>query len=332
MKEELLLKEIVPKALELWGVNPKKISLPLQSENTVFKIEDSNGNNFALRISKEGRHHFNEFTSEHLWMSHLADIGLKVPKTVLSIEREAFVEIENTLSTKKVYACLLSWLEGQQLSSLLPVMKKEDVKNTYKSLGGVIAKLHTAAIDWNAPKEFSRPSFDVDGLLGEEPLWGRFWEVKSINSSDRMELNLIKDKLRIALEGFDKDSNLFGIIHADLHSENILLHNENLAIIDFDNLAFGWFGFDLAGALWDRIDVSANGGHFKTAQESIIEGYLQERPDAQKIIDSIPMFLLVRTLILISWIDGQPASSYKHHIPKLINASKVQARNLNLVT
>ena len=44
------------------------------------------------------------------------------------------------------------------------------------------------------------------------------------------------------------------------------------------------------------------------------------------------MFLLVRTLILISWIDGQPASSYKHHIPKLINASKVQARNLNLVT
>ena len=98
MKEELLLKEIVPKALELWDVNPKKISLPLQSENTVFKIEDSNGNNFALRISKEGRHHFNEFTSEYLWMSHLADIGLKVPKTVLSIEREAFVEIENTLS------------------------------------------------------------------------------------------------------------------------------------------------------------------------------------------------------------------------------------------
>jgi Ser/Thr protein kinase RdoA (MazF antagonist) len=332
VKEELLLKEIVPKALELWDVNPKKISLPLQSENTVFKIEDSNGNNFALRISKEGRHHLNEFTSEYLWMSHLADIGLKVPKTVLSIEREAFVEIENTLSTKKVYACLLSWLEGQQLSSLLPVMKKEDVKNTYKSLGGVIAKLHTAAIDWNAPKEFSRPSFDVDGLLGEEPLWGRFWEVKSINSSDRMDLNLIKDKLRIVLEGFDQDSNLFGIVHADLHSENILLHNENLAIIDFDNLAFGWFGFDLAGALWDRIDVSANGGHFKTAQESIIEGYLQARPDAQEIIDSIPMFLLVRTLMLISWIDDQPASSYKHHIPKLINASKVQARNLNLVT
>mgnify|MGYP006086208123 FL=1 len=330
MKEELL-KEIAPKALRLWDVNPKKISLPLQSENAIFKIEDSNGNNFALRISKEDRHHLSKFNSEYLWMSYLAERGLVVPRAMLSIKNKVFEKIEGVTSSETVLACLLSWLEGQQLSSLLSGFKKKDAQQIYKSLGKVIANLHEAAVEWDVPKEFSRPSFDVDGLLGEAPLWGKFWEVRSIDSGDRMELSLIKDKLKIALEGLGKEDDLFGIIHADLHSENILVNNEDLAIIDFDNLAFGWFGFDLAGALWDRLDVSANGGHFETAQEAMIEGYLQERPDAHEIINSIPVFLLMRTLMLISWIDNRPELGYKNYLPELVNASKTQAKNLNLL-
>ena len=162
-------------------------------------------------------------------MSYLAERGLVVPRAMFSIKNKVFEKIEGITSSETVLACLLSWLEGQQLSSLLPGMKKEDAQQIHTN---PLVRCHckssqTAAVEWDVPKEFSRPSFDVDGLLGEEPLWGKFWEVRSIDSSDRMELSLIKDKLRIALEGLGtEDSNLFGIVHADLHSENILVHNE----------------------------------------------------------------------------------------------------------
>ena len=47
------------------------------------------------------------------------------------------------------------------------------------------------------------------------------------------------------------------MIHADMHSQNVLIQEDKLSVIDFDDAGFGWYGFDLAVAVWDRLDFTA---------------------------------------------------------------------------
>ena len=121
------------------------------------------------------------------------------------------------------------------------------------------------------------------------------------------------------------------MIHADLHSQNVLIQGENLSVIDFDDSGFGWYGFDLAVAIWDRLDFTATGCHFDIAYKSLTKGYLEERPKAIDIIEIIPVFLLMRTLMIIRWIEDRPESGYAAFIPVLIKASIDQARKLKLL-
>ena len=118
------------------------------------------------------------------------------------------------------------------------------------------------------------------------------------------------------------------MVHADMHSQNVLIQGEKLSVIDFDDAGFGWYGFDLAVAVWDRLDFTATGCHFDIAYESLIKGYLEERPNANDIIETIPTFLLMRTMMLIRWIEDRPEAGYEAFIPVLIQASIAQAKKL----
>jgi Ser/Thr protein kinase RdoA (MazF antagonist) len=102
-------------------------------------------------------------------------------------------------------------------------------------------------------------------------------------------------------------------------------------VIDFDDAGFGWYGFDLAVAIWDRLDFTAGGCHFDVAYKALIKGYSEERPNAEDIIETIPTFLLMRTMMLISWIEDRPEAGYEGFIPVLIQASIDQAKILKLL-
>ena len=114
---------------------------------------------------------------------------------------------------------------------------------------------------------------------------------------------------------FSKNINFFGMIHADLHSQNVLIQGKSLSVIDFDDAGFGWYGFDLAVAIWDRLDFTATGCHFDIAYQSLKKGYLGERPDTGDILETIPIFLLMRTLMIIRWIEDRPEAGYEAFIP-----------------
>ena len=45
------------------------------------------------------------------------------------------------------------------------------------TLGSIMAKMHNHAEHWREPVGFTRHAWDVDGLTGDRPFWGRFWEL-----------------------------------------------------------------------------------------------------------------------------------------------------------
>ena len=330
MNQDALFK-LAEEAIKHWDIEVKSLNLHLQSENTVFKVEGLDGNTYALRIHRKGYHDLDELNSEHVWTSSLSNAGLLVPEAVVTRSRGAYTSVSFLNSDEYRYVGLVKWIEGTILNDLILDLEEKDVSDLYESLGKVVAKFHKATIAWEVPKDFKRHSFDTDGFLGSKPFWGRFWEAQNATTSEREKLSLIRNNITETLSKLPKDINSFGMIHADLHSQNVLIQGKNLSVIDFDDSGFGWYGFDLAVAIWDRLDFTATGCHFDIAYKSLIKGYLEERPNAKDIIENIPAFLLMRTLMIIRWIEDRPESGYAAFIPVLIKASIDQARKLKLL-
>ena len=323
--------KLAEEAIKNWDVEVKSINLHLQSENTVFKVEGLDGNTYALRVHRKGYHDLEELNSEHVWTSSLSNAGLLVPEAVVTRSGEAYTSVSFLNSSEYRYVGLVKWIEGTILNDLILDLEEKDVSDVYESLGKVVAKFHKATIAWEKPKDFKRHSFDTDGFLGNKPFWGRFWEAQNATTRERKKLSLIRNNITEILSKLPRDINSFGMIHADLHSQNVLIQGKSLSVIDFDDSGFGWYGFDLAVAIWDRLDFTATGCHFDIAYKSLIKGYLEERPNAKDIIENIPAFLLMRTLMIIRWIEDRPESGYAAFIPVLIKASIDQARKLKLL-
>ena len=330
MKQDAVFK-LAEEAIKHWDVEVKSINLHLQSENTVFKVEGLDGNTYALRVHRKGYHDLEELNSEHVWTSSLSNAGLLVPEAVVTRSGEAYTSVSFLNSSEYRYVGLVKWIEGTILNDLILDLEEKDVSDVYESLGKVVAKFHKATIAWEKPKDFKRHSFDTDGFLGSKPFWGRFWEAQNATTREREKLSLIRNNITESLSKLPKDINSFGMIHADLHSQNVLIQGKSLSVIDFDDSGFGWYGFDLAVAIWDRLDFTATGCHFDIAYKSLIRGYLEERPNAKDIIETIPTFLLMRTLMIIRWIEDRPESGYEAFIPVLIQASIDQAKQLELL-
>ena len=330
MNQDAVFK-LAEEAIKHWDVEVKSINLHLQSENTVFKVEGLDGNTYALRVHRKGYHDLEELNSEHLWTSSLSNAGLLVPEAVVTRSGEAYKTVSFLNSSEYRYVGLVKWIEGTILNDLILDLEEKDVSDVYESLGKVVAKFHKATIAWEKPKDFKRHSFDTDGLLGSKPFWGRFWEAQNATTREREKLSLIRNNITESLSKLPKDINSFGMIHADLHSQNVLIQGKSLSVIDFDDSGFGWYGFDLAVAIWDRLDFTATGCHFDIAYKSLIRGYLEERPNTKDIIETIPTFLLMRTLMIIRWIEDRPESGYEAFIPVLIQASIDQAKQLELL-
>ena len=330
MNQDAVFK-LAEEAIKHWDVEVKSINLHLQSENTVFKVEGLDGNTYALRIHRKGYHDLEELNSEHVWTSSLSNAGLLVPEAVVTRSGKAYTSVSFLNSSEYRYVGLVKWIEGTILNDLILDLEEKDVSDVYESLGKVVAKFHKATIAWEKPKDFKRHSFDTDGFLGSKPFWGRFWEAQNATTREREKLSLIRNNITESLSKLPKDINSFGMIHADLHSQNVLIQGKSLSVIDFDDSGFGWYGFDLAVAIWDRLDFTATGCHFDIAYKSLIRGYLEERPNAKDIIETIPTFLLMRTLMLIRWIEDRPESGYEAFIPVLIQASIDQAKQLELL-
>ena len=331
MNNEKELADLAQEAIKEWDLDVESINLYLQSENTVFKLEGADGNTYALRIHRKGYHDLDELNSEHAWTSCLSNAGLSVPEAVATRNGQAYASVSFLDSDEYRYVGLVKWLEGTILNDLILDLEEKDVSDLYESLGKVVAKFHEATIAWEVPKEFKRHSFDTEGFLGSKPFWGRFWEAENATTSEREELTLIRNNITESLSKLPKDMNSFGMIHADMHSQNVLIQEKKLSVIDFDDAGFGWYGFDLAVAIWDRLDFTATGCHFDIAYKSLIKGYLEERPNAKDIIETIPTFLLMRTMMLIRWIEDRPEAGYEAFIPVLIQASIDQAKKLKLL-
>ena len=289
---------IAHEALSLWGYSSTNLKLIKMRENTIFRTILPNGKIAALRIHRHGYHTSAALTSELKWMEALKKEGIKVPNVIKLPTGNLFAKVKAIPDTLQVD--MLEWLPGNSLGSLEEGLNPSIINTgeIFENIGALIARLHNHSSMWRLPTGFTRHKWDRNGLTGEEPLWGKFWELPELNKDEKKLILKTHEVTRKDLKSIGKPRSLYGLIHADLNLDNMLFYGSQISAIDFDDCGFGWHLFDIATA---SISFDGHENINKTTQ-SVIKGYRTLRDLSDQTIQQMPLFCVLRMLMYLGWI------------------------------
>lgn len=274
-------------AATLWGLGHAHLQFVAGRENQVYRVSDACGD-YALRIKRPGYRTRIELESELQWMAALAQADLLVPRPVPSLAGRLLEAVDGH------QVDLLTWVPGQTLGTALQDHPAHDIAAIFHRLGDQMARLHTASDTWTKPPGFSRVRWDAEGLLGETPVWGRFWEHPALSADDHILFQHFRAAARRDLDRL-QDRLDFGLIHADLVRENVLLHGERIGLLDFDDGGWGYRVFDLATTLLKLIGRP----DYPVRKDALLRGYQALRPLDTATLD---LFLALRATTYVGWI------------------------------
>ena len=287
--------------LRAWEVEVEDIRLVSVTENIAFCVDDRTGGRYVLRLHRPWYHDLDELISEQTWTTALRAAGVDVPVPVMTRHGEGYAPVE--VAGERRYAGLLEWVDGPTMHH---VMRQNDdpafARQCFAQLGEIMASIHNQSAAWAIPSGFRRQRLDADGLMGQQPFWGRFWESPHLDVHERARLAALRETIHAILVAYGTQPDTFGLIHADLHPNNVIENGENLHVIDFDDAGFGWHAYEFAVAL----------SHFhhdrqlEPFRDAMIDGYRRHREVDDETVARIPLFLLIRSLASIGWIAARP--------------------------
>lgn len=292
-------------ALRKLDIEPREMTLINLGENVTYRVDDSASRRIiALRLHRPGYQSLAELKSEREWVRSLASAGIKVPTPVINAKGEELVSVHGSALSQQRWASATFWLEGTSFDALLRRSKpgREFRLEYFADLGRLLAAMHKQAAAWHPPGNFVRQKLDAEGLMGEKPFMGRFWDHPLLSPAERELLRQTRKSLYAFLRRYGENTRGFGLIHADLNPENIIVNDEQLIPIDFDDAAFGWFMFDIAVALGPLFDEP----EYPTYQSTFLAAYRSARELSAQDEALLPTFVMIRRIALLGWYHDRP--------------------------
>jgi Ser/Thr protein kinase RdoA (MazF antagonist) len=286
-------------ALRHWGPVAVPACLIKARENVVFEVRLADGRHGALRLHRPGYQAQAAIESELDWCAGLVRTGFPVPGPMATLDGRWTCEAGD-----RVASCV-SWMEGTALGHAGRPLEgpAEDQTKLYFGVGRLIGRLHAATDGLPEGTGRARPVWDAAGLLGEAPLWGRFWENPAFSAAERAEIEAARARAARRLAELRANGGDFGLIHADVLRENILVREDGLALIDFDDSGWGFRLYDLGTALVQNLEEPA----FGAIARSLAEGYRSVRPTPAFDAADLMLFTMLRAFASAGWIMTRAA-------------------------
>lgn len=266
-----------------------QLSLLCRSENATFLVRGNGGKRFALRLHRGDYHQRDEIESELAWLDALRENGITVPEAICAADNQR-VQTLPVSATENRHVVLFRWIEGD--------MPTTDVEpRAFAQLGEITARLHQHSRSWAAPAGFRRIVWDNDTMVGPQGHWGRWQDAPGLSEQDFPLIEETLTQVRRVLHNYGKSAQRYGLIHADLRLTNLLLHNDETRVIDFDDCGMGWYMHDAAAA------ISFVEHHPRAAEwiEHWLTGYQKVCPLSDADLAVIPTMIVQRRIQLLAW-------------------------------
>lgn len=227
-------------ALQQYELEWDSIHFIQVSEHVTFRIDCGESDQYLLRIHS-GNKSVETILSELEWLNHLRRKEIIVPNGVMNRE-DSLITIIPGVDGQIYYATMLRWVEGERLDKW--TLTDEHIQQ----MGMLMADLHTGSSDFTASSEFTRPHWGSDSFKRDWEHLQRHYH-SFITNEDFQLYTLAAAKVSDMLDTFKAEEQDYGMIHADLHSGNIVFHQVKPYAIDFGRCGFGFHIYDIAQAV-----------------------------------------------------------------------------------
>lgn len=295
------LQQLATAAVSSWDLPDPRLELVKYRENAVFAVAAATGERFVLRVHRPRYRGDDDIRSEIAWMHALGRDGFSTPSAILARNGDFVVTASAPRVPEPRQCDLMTWVEGSPPGTLEGGIAASDdeVRLLYREVGALAARMQQHAASWKKPPAFSRPSWNAETLVGDNPTFGRFWELETVGDQQLPVLLAARDRARLRLAELGPADVL---VHGDLVPDNILVDGPTMRIIDFDDFGWSWPGFEMATSLFP---LQLSGG-FDAGLDGYLEGYRRVRPFPDAELERLPDLVMVRLLSYLGWPVGRP--------------------------
>jgi len=209
--------------------------------NSTFAVVAVDGTRYALRINVNSPRTPENLRAEVTWMSALHRSGrVALPLPVANAEGALFTTMVSEALGRPTSAVLFTWLDGVEVATL------EDKSDALIATGRLLAILHEEGRSFALPTDVALPTFD-----------SLFWGFDNLVTGPTSMLDhddqvLLGGALDVIAEVVARHyaTTRPHIIHADANGGNLMEHNGDVSILDFDDCGIGLPIQDIATALY----------------------------------------------------------------------------------
>jgi Ser/Thr protein kinase RdoA (MazF antagonist) len=277
-------------ALKRYGRDGAKLRFISDTASFVFRV-DWRGKRYALRIDSEPANEewLAMLKAEMAWLAALRrDTALAVPEPVPALDGtlEQVVAVDGVPGPRLV--SLLRWMPGRLIGD-------RPTPRILAQMGAFMAQLHHHAEGFAFP----------DGATRSHTAWDKlaYWcdrqndTSATLTAEERDLCAAAAERLQaeIARVGRDRD---YGLVHADLHLHNCLLHEGELGVIDFADCRFASYFCDMAVPL-TYLDGRPD---YERLRAAFYEGYTAVRSLPAGYEGVVQTFMVARAFDIVEWI------------------------------
>lgn len=268
-----------------------------ESENTTFLAVTPENRRAVLRVHRAGYNDAAEIRSEHAWIDALRQGGRIVTPSVLRRRDGETVGSVMAGGVERSVAAF-EFMSGQE-----PAVDG-DLPAWFGRLGELTARFHLHSRAWQRPPGFRRKIWNFETTLGGRPHWGDWRDALGLDGVGASLLTKAVAEIDTRLGAYGTGPERFGLIHADLRLTNLLVEDERLGVIDFDDCGFGWFMYDFAAS----ISFIEHEPIVDELRQAWAESYRMVAPLSAEDESILDVMVMLRRTLLTAWIASRPAS------------------------
>ena len=276
-----------------WGLDPALTSVDLitVSENATFLVATGGIPVAVTRVARPGYMASSaEFESEVAWVAALGASDLvRVPRGIPTVDGRFVATVVDDRGAS--WSCVsYSYVEGSILEEVAEPVPY------YREIGRTTAHLHDHAGSWTPPRGFRRHSWTTADMVGPTCRWGR-WQDVSFTVAERCLLASAERAALATIADVPRTPTDWGLIHADLRPSNLMIDDDVLTVIDFDDCGYSWYLYDFASALtfMEHVDDAP------TMAKEWVEGYSEVRPLSRTDEQLACALSMIRRLQMLGW-------------------------------
>jgi Ser/Thr protein kinase RdoA (MazF antagonist) len=288
--------QLAEAALPRWGLEGAALTMINHSENTTYRVlPPGGGQPVILRVHRPGYHTVNGIKSELAWMRALqSEGGVPTPQAIPGRNGEDVQTVGHPSLGTPRNCVLFAFIEGEE------PQQDHDLIEPFKRLGAVTAQTHLHSMRWQRPAFFERTVWDFDHSIGSKPNWGPWSEGPDMTPARMPLLQRLVAAMEQRLKRYGQGKDRYGLIHADFRLANLLIHQGDIRVIDFDDCGLGWFLYDAGTA----VSFFEHKPEVPGLIEAWAEGYRRVRPLSKEDEAELPTFVMLRRMILFAWMGS----------------------------